>query len=69
MVIPAGILISSKLLHSKNITVGTDGTVYVEGTSQYTVTVETYSDTADLSGASGADSWENYAVEQPAELA
>ena len=49
--------------------VGTDGTVYVEGTSQYTVTVETYSDTADLSGASGADSWENYAVEQPAELA
>ena len=49
--------------------VGTDGTVYVEGTSQYKVTVETYSDTADLSGASGADSWENYAVEQPAELA
>ncbi len=49
--------------------VGTDGTVYVEGTSQYTVTVETYSDTADLSGASGADSWENYAVGQPAELA
>lgn len=49
--------------------VGTDGTVYVEGTSQYTVTVETYSDTADLSGASEADSWENYAVEQPADLA
>lgn len=49
--------------------VGTDGTVYVEGTSQYTVTVETYSDTADLSGASEADSWEDYAVEQPADLA
>ena len=49
--------------------VGTDGTVYVEGTSQYTVTVESFSDTADLSGASEADSWESYAVEQPAELA
>ena len=44
--------------------VGTDGTVYVEGTSQYTVTVETYSNTADLSGASGADSWEDYAIDR-----
>ncbi len=44
--------------------VGTDGTVYMEGTSQYTVTVEIYSDTADLSGASGADSWENYAIDR-----
>ncbi|MCR5271363.1 MAG: hypothetical protein K6E13_00060 [Lachnospiraceae bacterium] len=32
--------------------VGTDGTVYVEGTSDYTITVTSYSDTADLSGAS-----------------
>lgn len=49
--------------------VGTDGTVYVEGTSQYTITVDSYSDTVDLSGASSSDSWENYAVEKPAELA
>ena len=31
---------------------GTDGTVYAEGESSYTVTVDSYSDTADLSGAS-----------------
>ena len=49
--------------------VGTDGTVYVEGTSPYTITADSFSDTADLSGASEADSWENYAVERPAELA
>ncbi len=49
--------------------VGTDGTTYVEGTSAYTVTVDSYSDTADMSGASTADSWDQYAQEQPAELA
>ena len=30
---------------------GTDGTVYAEGTSSYTITVESYSETADVSGA------------------
>ncbi len=49
--------------------VGTDGTVYVEGTSEYTITVDSYSDSADLSGVSQADSWDSYAVEMPAELA
>ena len=49
--------------------VGTDGTVYVEGDSPYTVTVESYSTEADLSGASSADSWESYEAERPAELA
>lgn len=49
--------------------VGTDGTTYVEGTSPYTVTVDTYTDSADVSGASSADSWDAYAVEQPQELA
>lgn len=34
--------------------VGTDGTVYVEGTSSYTITVEKYSDSADFSGAAEA---------------
>lgn len=37
--------------------VGTDGTVYVSGNSAYTVTVETYTDSADLAGASSLDSW------------
>ena len=48
---------------------GTDGTVYVEGESSYTVTVESYSDSADLSGASTVSQWSDYEVEKPAELA
>ena len=43
--------------------VGTDGTVYVEGTSAYTVTVDSYSDTGDVSGASALDAWESFEVE------
>ena len=49
--------------------VGTDGTVYVEGTSSYTITVEKYSDSADFSGAAEADSWKNHAVAKPEEIA
>ena len=48
--------------------VGTDGIVYVKGDSALTVTVENYSDSADLSGASALTSWSDYAVEKPAEL-
>ncbi len=48
--------------------VGTDGTVYVEGSSEYTITVSSYSDTADVSGASVSSTWEDYAVEMPAQL-
>ena len=48
---------------------GTDGTVYVEGESSYTVTVDSYSDNADLSGASTVSQWSDYEVEKPAELA
>lgn len=43
--------------------VGTDGTVYVEGTSAYTVTVDSYSDSGDVSGASALDAWESFEVE------
>ncbi len=43
---------------------GTDGTVYVQGSSAYTITVEVYSATADLSGASGVSSWADYQVEK-----
>lgn len=49
--------------------VGTDGTIYVEGTSSYTVTVEKYSDSADFSGAAEADSWTNHEVAKPEEIA
>ena len=48
---------------------GTDGTVYVEGESDYTVTVDSYSDKADLSGASSTTQWSDYEVEKPEELA
>ena len=49
--------------------VGTDGTVYVSGDSDYTVTVSSYSDSADFSGAATADSWENHQVEKPEAIA
>lgn len=48
--------------------VGTDGTVYVEGTSEYTITVASYEETADLSGASKTAAWADYEVERPEEL-
>lgn len=43
--------------------VGTDGTVYVQGTSQYTVTVSQYSATCDVSDAGVASNWSDYVVE------
>jgi hypothetical protein len=43
--------------------VGVDGTEYVSGDSEYTITVETYSDSADVSGASTIGTWEDYEVE------
>lgn len=48
---------------------GSDGTVYVEGTSSYTITVASYSDSADLSGASALTQWSDYEVEKPEQLA
>lgn len=53
----------------KTLTIkGTDGTVYVEGDSEYTVTVESYKDSADVNGASATTKWSDYEVERPAEL-
>ena len=53
----------------KTVTIkGTDGTVYVQGDSDYTVTVESYSKTADVSGAAAADTYSTYAVDKPEEL-
>ena len=42
----------------------TDGTVYVQGTSDVTVTVGSYSTNVDTSGAATADSWSDYAVDK-----
>ena len=47
---------------------GTDGTVYVKGTSSYTITVDSYEISVDLSGASTTSSWSDYEVAKPAEL-
>ena len=48
--------------------VGTDGTEYVTGESEYTVTVDSYATTADVSGAAAVPAWSDYAVEKPAQL-
>ena len=60
---------SIKDASGKTVTVkGTDGTVYVKGTSEYTITVTSYSTTVDLSGADSAESWSSYQVSEPSEL-
>ncbi|MDO5540222.1 MAG: hypothetical protein Q4F83_09100 [Eubacteriales bacterium] len=42
---------------------GSDGTIYVEGDSAYTVTVDNYNETADVSLAGTVDTWEEHAAE------
>ena len=49
--------------------VGSDGTSYVDGDSEYTITVTgTYSTDVDLSGAVAAVSWSDYEVAVPDEI-
>lgn len=51
--------------NGQSVTVkGTDGTVYVQRTSDVTVTVGSYSTNVDTSGAAVADSWDDYAVDK-----
>ena len=45
--------------------VGTDGTTYVEGDSEYTITTGSYSDSVNLTGATSEASWSDYSVEKP----
>ena len=45
--------------------VGTDGTTYVEGDSDYTITVGSYQDSADTSASTTVDDWSNYEIERP----
>ena len=53
----------------KTVTIkGTDETVYVEGDSEYTVTVGSYKNSADVSGASKTSSWSDYKVTRPSSL-
>ena len=47
---------------------GEDGTVYVKGTSSYTITVENYNDSADMSGAGTLANWSDHEVTRPEEL-
>ena len=44
--------------------IGTDNTVYVKGTSSYTITVENYDTAADMSKAADGGDFSDYAVEQ-----
>ena len=48
--------------------VGTDGTTYVEGDSDYTITVGSYQDSADTSASTTVDDWSNYKIERPESL-
>ena len=48
--------------------VGTDGTTYVEGDSDYTLTVDSYQDSADTSASTSIDDWSDYEVERPESL-
>lgn len=48
--------------------VGTDGTIYVEGDSDYTITVGSYQDSADTSASTTVDDWSSYEVERPESL-
>ena len=53
----------------KTVTIqGTDGTVYVQGDSEYTITTGSYSDFVDLSGATSIQDQSAYTVEKPDQL-
>ena len=47
---------------------GSDGTVYEDGNSEYTITVDSYETTADTSGATASSSWSDYAADRPESL-
>lgn len=53
----------------KTVTIkGSDGTVYVEGDSGYTVTTESYNDSADTEGASEISAWSDYEIQKPSDF-
>ena len=55
--------------NGKTVTIqGTDETVYVQGDSEYTIITGSYSDTADMSGATAIQDQSVYTVEKPDQL-
>lgn len=53
----------------KTVTIkGTDGTVYVKGDSEYTITVSSYSTKADMSGMTESTAWTDYEEEKTSQL-
>ena len=49
--------------HGRTVTIqSADGTIYVQGTSDVTVTVSSYTTQIDTTGTSTADSWSSYAA-------
>lgn len=62
---------AGKIIDEKGNTVsvvGEDGTIYIEGTSEYTITVSDYSETVSLSGAASAAEWSDYEVSRPEDI-
>ena len=47
---------------------GRDGTVYEDGESQYTITVDSYGTSADISGAAVSADWSDYESDRPESL-
>ena len=47
---------------------GSDGTVYEDGESPYTITVDSYETTADTSGATTSADWSDYEADRPESL-
>ena len=54
--------LGSTAAHSTVPIQSADGTIYVQGTSDVTVTVSSYTTQIDTTGASTADSWNSYAA-------
>lgn len=53
----------------KTVTIkDSDGKTLVKGTGSYTITVDSYSNSVDMSGASKTTSWTDYKVEKPSQL-
>ncbi len=55
--------------NGKKVTIqSSDGTIYVKGSSEYTITVSSYSDEANTSQATSLTSWSDFKEEKPSEL-
>ena len=54
--------LGSTAAHSTVPIQSADGTIYVQGTSDVTVTVSSYTTQIDTTGASTVDSWNSYAA-------